>query len=182
MGISSVVFLKIKLMKVGNSQIELSLCMISFTIAILCIFWYSNLIRWGGWGVSLSDLLKTSLQNKYWTTDPDHQNLGQSGKLFFFTMNKFWQNCASVQQVSDLILKTGKQVVAYMFGVLVWIFKNLQFHWMYSISFFIDINKKKPLTVWYKTKFGSQNLATKFGNHCWLTQGLLLILFSNGYQ
>ena len=21
------------------------------------------------------------------------------------------------------------------------------------------------LTVWYKTKFGSQNLATKFGNH-----------------
>ena len=23
----------------------------------------------------------------------------------------------------------------------------------------------EPLTVWYKTKFGSQNLATNFGNH-----------------
>ena len=25
--------------------------------------------------------------------------------------------------------------------------------------------KADPSAVWYKTKFGSQNLATKFGNH-----------------
>ena len=28
-----------------------------------------------------------------------------------------------------------------------------------------EIQGKQPWTVWYKTKFGSQNLATKFGNH-----------------
>ena len=47
-----------------------------------------------------------SLQNKCRTTDPDQQNLGRSGKLSFFVIYKFWQNCASVRQVSDLILKT----------------------------------------------------------------------------
>ena len=47
-----------------------------------------------------------SLQNKYRTADPDLQNFGRSGKLFFFTIYKFWKNCASVRQVSDLILKT----------------------------------------------------------------------------
>ena len=26
-------------------------------------------------------------------------------------------------------------------------------------------NIRRTLTVWYKTKFGSQNLATKFGSH-----------------
>ena len=34
------------------------------------------------------------------------QHLGRSGKLSFFIIYKFWQNCASVRQVSDLILKT----------------------------------------------------------------------------
>ena len=38
--------------------------------------------------------------------DPDRQNLGQSSKLSFFIIYKFWQNCALVWQVSDLILKT----------------------------------------------------------------------------
>ena len=47
-----------------------------------------------------------SLQNKCWTADIDRQNLGRSGKLSFFIIYKFWQNCASVRQVSDLILKT----------------------------------------------------------------------------
>ena len=28
-----------------------------------------------------------------------------------------------------------------------------------------DDNDFDGLAVWYKTKFGSQNLATKFGNH-----------------
>ena len=32
-------------------------------------------------------------------------NLGLSGKLSFI-IYKFWQNCASVRQVSDLVLKT----------------------------------------------------------------------------
>ena len=48
-----------------------------------------------------------SLQNKCWTADPDRQNLGSSGKFSFFTIYKFWQNCALVQQVADLILKTA---------------------------------------------------------------------------
>ena len=48
-----------------------------------------------------------SLQNKCRTADPDRQNLGRSGKLSFFIIYKFWQNCASVRQVSDLILKTA---------------------------------------------------------------------------
>ena len=37
---------------------------------------------------------------------PDRQNLGRSGKLFFFVIYKFWQICPSVWQFSDLILKT----------------------------------------------------------------------------
>ena len=45
-----------------------------------------------------------SLQNKCQTADPDRQNLGRPCKLSFII--KFWQNCASVRQVSDLILKT----------------------------------------------------------------------------
>ena len=52
-----------------------------------------------------------SLQNKCWTADPDRQNLGRSGKLSFFTIYKFWQNCASVRQVSDLILKTRISII-----------------------------------------------------------------------
>ena len=48
----------------------------------------------------------TSLQNKCRTADPDQQNLGPSGKLSVFIIYKFWQNCASVRQVSDLILNT----------------------------------------------------------------------------
>ena len=47
-----------------------------------------------------------SLQNKCRTTDPHHQNLGRSGKLSFFIIYKFLQNCASVRQVLNLILKT----------------------------------------------------------------------------
>ena len=47
-----------------------------------------------------------SLQNKCRTADPDRQNMGHSGMLFFFTIYKFWQNCAWVRRVSDLILKT----------------------------------------------------------------------------
>ena len=47
-----------------------------------------------------------SLQNKCRTADIDRQNLGRSGKFSFFIIYKFWQNCASVRQVSDLILKT----------------------------------------------------------------------------
>ena len=38
--------------------------------------------------------------------DPDQQNWGQSNKLSLFTIHKFLQNCASVRQVSNLILKT----------------------------------------------------------------------------
>ena len=38
---------------------------------------------------------------------PDRQNLCCSGKLSFFVIYKFWQNCASVRQVSDHILKIG---------------------------------------------------------------------------
>ena len=48
-----------------------------------------------------------SLQNKCRTADIDRQNLGRSGKLSFFIIYKFWQNCASVRQVSDLILKNA---------------------------------------------------------------------------
>ena len=48
----------------------------------------------------------SSLQNKCRTVDPDQQNLSRSGKLSFFTIYKFWKNCAFVRQVSDLILKT----------------------------------------------------------------------------
>ena len=47
-----------------------------------------------------------SLQNKCKTSDPDQQNLGRSGKLSFFIIYKFWQNCAWVWQVLYLILKT----------------------------------------------------------------------------
>ena len=50
-----------------------------------------------------------SLKNKCGTKDPDRQNLGRSGKLSFFNIYKFWQNCASVWQVSDLILKTDRR-------------------------------------------------------------------------
>ena len=49
-----------------------------------------------------------SLQNKCRTADPDRQNWGRSGRLSSFTIYKFWQNCASVWQVSDLILKTAQ--------------------------------------------------------------------------
>ena len=45
------------------------------------------------------------------TADPDRQNLARSSKLSFFTIYKFWQNCASVRQVSDLILKTGSLMI-----------------------------------------------------------------------
>ena len=55
----------------------------------------------------------SSLQNKCRTTDPDRQNLGQSGKLSFFIIYKFWQNCASVRQVPDLILKTDISVAIW---------------------------------------------------------------------
>ena len=48
-----------------------------------------------------------SLQHKCHTADPDWQNLGRFGKLSFVIIYKFWQNCASVWQVSDPILKTG---------------------------------------------------------------------------
>ena len=53
---------------------------------------------------------KNSLQNKCRTAEPDQQNLGRSGKLSFFIIFKFWQNCALVPQVSDLILKTVRKV------------------------------------------------------------------------
>ena len=60
-----------------------------------------QLIHHQGWNPSCS------LQKKSWTLDPDWQDLGRSTKLSFFIMSKFWQNCASVGQVSDLILKTA---------------------------------------------------------------------------
>ena len=47
------------------------------------------------------------LQNKCRTADPDGQKWDRSGRLSFFTIHKFWQNCAVVQQVSNLILKTA---------------------------------------------------------------------------
>ena len=53
--------------------------------------------------------VKASLQNKCRTVDPDRLNLGRPGKLSFFVIYKFWQNCASVRQVSDLILKAARQ-------------------------------------------------------------------------
>ena len=52
-------------------------------------------------------LNQCSLQNKCRTADPDWQNLGRSGKVSFFIIYKFWQNCASVRQVSDHILKSA---------------------------------------------------------------------------
>ena len=56
--------------------------------------------------------------------DPDQQNLGRSGKLSLFVIYKFWQNCASVRQVSDLILKTGKHQssvsLAFVRGIHQW--------------------------------------------------------------
>ena len=53
----------------------------------------------------------TSLQNKCRTTGPDQQNWGRSGRLSIFIIYKFGQNCALVQQVSDLILKTDSLVL-----------------------------------------------------------------------
>ena len=50
-----------------------------------------------------------SLQNKCRTVNPDRQNLGWSAKLSFFMIYKFWQNCALVRKVSDLILITVYQ-------------------------------------------------------------------------
>ena len=55
----------------------------------------------------LSTKKDCSLQNKCRTMNPDGQNLDRSGKLSFFVIYKFWQNCALIQQASDLILKTG---------------------------------------------------------------------------
>ena len=46
-----------------------------------------------------------NLQSKCRTVDPYRQNLGRSSKLSFFIIYKFWQNCASVRQVFDLILE-----------------------------------------------------------------------------
>ena len=43
---------------------------------------------------ALELLYSYSLQNKCQTTDPDWQNLGWSGKLSFFIIYKFRQNCA----------------------------------------------------------------------------------------
>ena len=67
----------------------------------------------------------------------------------------------------------------------------------FIIIYWTDLRNHR--SVWYKTKFGSQNLATKFGNHLhmatkidksmivlsfntWLTQGSQLVFLSNGYQ
>ena len=61
-----------------------------------------------------------SLQNKCRTADPDRQNSGRSGKLSFFVIYKFWQNCASVWQVSDLILKTGYNFSFFLYQVVQW--------------------------------------------------------------
>ena len=63
-----------------------------------------HLIKWEA-------VMIISLQNKCRTVDPDRQNLGRSGKLSFFVIFKFWQNCASLRQVPYLILKTGFLVV-----------------------------------------------------------------------
>ena len=43
-----------------------------------------------------------------------------------------------------------------------WLSKLGRLNVSYYQSYFL---LRIPLTVWYKTKFGSQNLATKFGNH-----------------
>ena len=80
---------------------------------ILKIFFYFGPPLFGHWSryqKSPLTVLRTfcyvSLQNKCRTVDPNRQNLGRSGKLSFFIIYKFWQNCASVRQVSNLILKT----------------------------------------------------------------------------
>ena len=56
------------------------------------------------------------------------QHLGRSGKLSFFIIYKFWQNCASVRQVSDLILKTARPLFfTWAIWIFVIIFKKNQF-------------------------------------------------------
>ena len=74
-----------------------------------------------------------SLRNKCRTADPDRQNLRRSGKLSFFVIYKFCQNCAAVRQVSNLILKTAILTKTmrdhnktfyrnWLFGILSWWF------------------------------------------------------------
>ena len=58
------------------------------------------------WGLWVFYQQLCTLQNKCQATDPDRHNWGWSSRLSFFTIYKFWQNCASVRQGSDLILKT----------------------------------------------------------------------------
>ena len=62
-----------------------------------------------------------SLQNKCRTADPDRQNLRRSGKLSFFVIYKFCQNCAAVRQVLNLILKTVIAVFCGSLGCLIMI-------------------------------------------------------------
>ena len=52
-------------------------------------------------------IFNINLQSNYQAVDPDRQNLGHSDKLSFLVIYKFWQNCALVWQVSDIILKTA---------------------------------------------------------------------------
>ena len=80
------------------------------------------------WWVNVS-----SLQNKCQTAYPDRLNLGRSGKLSFFIIYKFWQNCASVRQVSDLILKTVHQGQVTHILIIICISK-LSYHWFISVQ------------------------------------------------
>ena len=89
-----------------------------------------------------------SLQNKCRTTDPDRQNLGRSGKLSFFILYKFWQNCASVRQVSDLILKTAGKVLFEQYCIGLW--RNV---WLISVFRPISQNDHWCQVRWWQ-EFG----------------------------
>ena len=63
------------------------------------------------------------------------KNLGRSGKLSFFIIYKFWQNCASFRHFLDLIFKTD---IIYAFIVHVKLQGDLEVwnHHLYSKSCF----------------------------------------------
>ena len=85
-------------------------------------------------------------KNKCQTVDPDRQNLGWSGMLSFFIIYKFWQNCASVRQVSDIILKTGSVIVhcsapIYMYILYTCIYIHIYTYIIYRYTcIYIDID------------------------------------------
>ena len=90
------------------------------------------------WWSSVQIQKTCSLQNKCRTADPDRQNLRRSGKLSFFVIYKFCQNCTAVRQVSNLILKTGHVCYNSFFlyniqAELNWCSSCYYDQWMWSI-------------------------------------------------